>query len=633
MENPIASVLQDQRLFNEVFAKFEKNRLDKQKELELEEKEILNLVSGTKSGIITPDMFDNNPKSKAIIMAFGRPALLIKNNTFELPESDVWKERLLLHQSNINKAIVSTGRIELRGHDQYPWVGTGWVIAENVIVTNRHVAQEFVERKGEKFVFSKNKAGASIQAFINFNAEHQSTSSFEFEIDKIIHMEKKGGDWPDLAFLKIKNNGDLPLPISVSDRKIRYDDLIATIGYPAFDLRNSETLMDKVFEKVYDVKRLLPGRVIDVPEYSFIFRHDCSTLGGNSGSVVIDLETGQALGLHFSGTFKQANLAVKASILLEKLSEHNIQIQVSGSEKEELSIDETLLEVPLDDRKGYNPSFLPASQLVPLPRLSDRIHSKGLVVSKNSTGIERFNLKYTHFSIVMNRERKFPYYAACNIDGTKTISIPRSKSAGWRIDRRLLQSTDGVKESHQFDNRLYKNNDLGRGHIVKRTDPVWGSPEEAQKANDDTFFYTNSCPQHNNFNQGKWLELENWIRNNTKVHNLKISVFTGPVFKESDMEYRGAQIPAEYWKVIAMMVDEPKGPRFSATAYLLSQEDQLDNFESPFAFGSYKTYQISISEIEQLTGLDFGEVKNGDPMHGKETISRKEIRELEEIIL
>ena len=42
-------------------------------------------------------------------------------------------------------------------------------------------------------------------------------------------------------------------------------------------------------------------------------RHDCSTLGGNSGSVVLSLETGEAVGLHFAGRFLEANFAVPST--------------------------------------------------------------------------------------------------------------------------------------------------------------------------------------------------------------------------------------------------------------------------------------------------------------------------------
>jgi phosphatidylserine/phosphatidylglycerophosphate/cardiolipin synthase-like enzyme len=43
--------------------------------------------------------------------------------------------------------------------------------------------------------------------------------------------------------------------------------------------------------------------------------HDCTTLGGNSGSVLVDMLTGKVVGLHFAGIYKEANLAVPASEL------------------------------------------------------------------------------------------------------------------------------------------------------------------------------------------------------------------------------------------------------------------------------------------------------------------------------
>ena len=40
--------------------------------------------------------------------------------------------------------------------------------------------------------------------------------------------------------------------------------------------------------------------------------HDASTLGGNSGSAVVDLSTGRIIGLHFAGIYLDANFAVPA---------------------------------------------------------------------------------------------------------------------------------------------------------------------------------------------------------------------------------------------------------------------------------------------------------------------------------
>ena len=38
--------------------------------------------------------------------------------------------------------------------------------------------------------------------------------------------------------------------------------------------------------------------------------HDASTLGGNSGSCVVDLDSGRVIGLHFAGQYMQYNEAV-----------------------------------------------------------------------------------------------------------------------------------------------------------------------------------------------------------------------------------------------------------------------------------------------------------------------------------
>jgi endonuclease G len=76
---------------------------------------------------------------------------------------------------------------------------------------------------------------------------------------------------------------------------------------------------------------------------------------------------------------------------------------------------------------------------------------------------------------------------------------------------------------------LYIDNDLDRGHMVRRLDPVWG--DAAETANEDTFHYTNSCPQHKDLNQKTWNDLEDYVLLNAGKHQLKLNVFTGPVFR------------------------------------------------------------------------------------------------------
>jgi hypothetical protein len=73
--------------------------------------------------------------------------------------------------------------------------------------------------------------------------------------------------------------------------------------------------MASVFKWKFGVKKLAPGRVDKAPgdlvgdAKEWVFTHDASTLGGNSGSIVVDLSVDGArvVGLHFGGLARKEN--------------------------------------------------------------------------------------------------------------------------------------------------------------------------------------------------------------------------------------------------------------------------------------------------------------------------------------
>jgi len=203
----------------------------------------------------------------------------------------------------------------------------------------------------------------------------------------------------------------------------------------------------------------------------------------------------------------------------------------------------------------------------------------------------------------MSKSRRLAYYTVVNIDGNQLMKIGRNDK--WYLDPR-------IETEYQCGPELYKNNSLDRGHLVRRLDPVWG--DSAKKANEDTFHFTNCAPQESKLNQKSWLDLENYILNNAENSNLKVTVFTGPVFRMDDIIYRGVQIPAEFWKIAVIVKNDGN---LSATAYLQTQKGFIEDLE--FAYGEYKTYQIPISKIEAITGLDFEDLRNYDPLNQVES--------------
>jgi endonuclease G, mitochondrial len=255
------------------------------------------------------------------------------------------------------------------------------------------------------------------------------------------------------------------------------------------------------------------------------------------------------------------------------------------------------LELNLDwytGNDGYDPQFL--GPTIPLPQIPES-RTDDIVPLKDGSGDV---LDYTHFSVVLSKSRRLAYFTAVNIDGAQSKSLPRSGDR-WYFDPR-------IEKAYQSGPDLYWNNPLDRGHLVRRLDPVWG--EQAEKANEDTFHFTNAAPQHSNLNQRTWLDLEDYILKHADREDIRVTVFTGPIFRPDDMLYRGEyRIPAEYWKVVVIVKEDGQ---ISATAYMQTQKNLIVDLE--FAYGGYKTYQVPVSLIAELTELDFGELPDFDPL-------------------
>lgn len=173
----------------------------------------------------------------------------------------------------------------------------------------------------------------------------------------------------------------------------------------------------------------------------------------------------------------------------------------------------------------------------------------------------------------------------------------------------------------QAGKELYARNDLDRGHLVRRMDPVWGPRDAAEQANRDTFMFTNAAPQVARFNQSKelWKGLEDYVLEHAETYAQRLSVFTGPLLAPDDPVYRGVQLPRRFWKVAAWATDEPGRPRLAATGYLLEQTIKVDELDTPSAtpsgapgLGAFRTFQVTVVDLATLTGLDLGPLSEAD---------------------
>ncbi len=264
----------------------------------------------------------------AIVRRFGRPVLFIRDGAIVAPECLRWREQIEAARAGLEAAIPAVGRIEAHDHPHLSWLGTGWLVGSAVLATNRHVAAEIGRRRATGgCTFKRNPVGRKMSAGVDFRREHGEPEEAVFPIREILHIEDDHDDSPDLAFLAVGERGDdgraLPEPVPLASGDPEPDQTVGVVGYAAWDGQRNETgAMEQIFGDVYGVKRLHPGEVMTVRES--VFTHDCSTLGGNSGSPVLDFATGEAVGIHFAGCFERENYAVKASTICRRLLELGI---------------------------------------------------------------------------------------------------------------------------------------------------------------------------------------------------------------------------------------------------------------------------------------------------------------------
>jgi hypothetical protein len=253
-----------------------------------------------------------------IVQTVGRPALRYRDGKVETPpnrlgDNSRWFVLVAQERENIDRLSRSIGRVACANGSAVPVLGTGWRIGPDLIVTNRHVAASLVldrHAPPETWKVDPNK-----QSYVDFAYTDETAGSQSFKLGELLFCAK--GDDLDIAILKvIPGNTALPSAIPIdwspsalgqqlaatenSPAKFQGEEIYA-VGHPYRPSANDQ--IREVFGSADGRKRWSPGLVTGVDSNRPILLHDCSTLGGNSGSCVIVVgPTGHtAVGLHFGG--------------------------------------------------------------------------------------------------------------------------------------------------------------------------------------------------------------------------------------------------------------------------------------------------------------------------------------------
>jgi endonuclease G len=644
----------------------------------------LNKLATNRHAEITPnEMFG----LEAIVMKENRPVVFVQNGSYDAL-GEPW---LSLNKPEV-KAVIDPllpliGRVEVPRSPLLPYAGTGFIVGNGLIATNRHVAQLFSQGLGLTIRY---RAG---EAAIDFKREVDTPDNDHSAYVTVTGVEMIHPYW-DMALLRVAN---LPttkvLPLSIKRPEDLVGRNIVAIGYPARDDRSDLALQDHIFEGKYFVKRLQPGVLRDRAQVQSFenqvnaMTHDASTLGGNSGSAIIDVDSGEVVALHFAGEYLKANYAVPmyelardrrvspklnfdgqvtptndwdpawqstqteravapatqtyaaqspqpqsaaaatrdgnavwtiplhVSIAIGNPAGPSLSVaaeprQAAPTSAAEGAEEAVVVNQDYSDRPGYDPRFLEGVE-VPLPAISEAMKGDTAAVSADAVKHgNAFELAYYHYSVYMNKRRRTAWFSAANVDGEQRPAIGKRAGDRWYVDTR-------IQKAEQLGQEAFESG-IDRGHLTRREDTAWGEDvESATAANNDTFHFTNCSLQASPFNRGKdrWQGLEQFLlEQHAKKEKRRMTVITGPLFASNDPVYKNDRMtysvrcPLQFWKV-CVLVRQDGSP--SATGFVLGQEDikDLPGFEEAFDVAAT---QIKIADLEQRTGLDFGDIKKFD---------------------
>lgn len=234
----------------------------------------------------------------AIVQPLGRPAIVVKDGDFDA--GPPWRHFAAapIHD-RLRNALRAVGRIEIPGDAVSPRVGTGFLVADRLVMTNRHVAKNFVTGLGTPAMRFRD----GMAPVINFRREFTSPAS-----DTSAQVAIAAVDWIhpawDMVLLRLGTSPANVTPLTFAQERLAPQSEIAVLGYPG-RLDPSADPERHIYVNIYDVKRLLPGQAHGMVSTTHaaeeVLQHDSFTLPGSSGSPVLDAGTGLVVGLHFHG--------------------------------------------------------------------------------------------------------------------------------------------------------------------------------------------------------------------------------------------------------------------------------------------------------------------------------------------
>lgn len=212
--------------------------------------------------------------------------------------------------------------------------------------------------------------------------------------------------------------------------------------------------------------------------------------------------------------------------------------------------------------------------------VSNRIpSSKDLEIPTLLTPRQQQIIRHTGYTVSYNKDTKLPNWVSYELTRAET------KGKEKRSNRFIA---DPLVKGAIATNADYTRSGYDKGHMAPAADMKW-SPV----AMNESFYFSNMCPQHPQLNRRGWKKLEDRIRD-WAVADSAIIIICGPVIKQQPKTIgkNKVVVPQQFFKVILSPFVKP----MRAIGFLFNNEQSVDPLSA---------YVVTVDSIERLTNMDF----------------------------
>ena len=195
-------------------------------------------------------------------------------------------------------------------------------------------------------------------------------------------------------------------------------------------------------------------------------------------------------------------------------------------------------------------------------------------------GVPEQMLRRTGYTASYNKTTKLPNWVAWHLTADRTTGPAKRSGVDFQADMDV--------PAPRAEDSDYYGSGYDRGHMCPAADNKY-----SEKAMEESFLFTNMCPQNGNLNRGDLNEMEQAFRRWAKEYG-GVYVVCGPILYKGKHRTIGKNkvvVPEAFFKVVLRTGENPKAIGFI-----------YKNAEGNRPKGDYVN---TVDEVERITGIDF----------------------------